>query len=92
MPEKPTRPEDVLADHEDYKTFHGIRVRKGTIAAAMCNMETLASGTQDEKAKALAMIRELAPALVVLGVHDHFICRDPQVEAILEEAAAKLDL
>lgn len=92
MTNRPFRPEDALADQEDYKTVRGVRVRKGTIFAAMQNMEMLASGSRDEKDTALTMIRELAPALVALGVHDHFACRNPEVEAVLEEAAAKLDL
>ena len=86
-----TTPEDVLPDEEDFKTIRGVRVRKGTIAAAMRNMETLDGGSDEEKEAALAMIKELAPGLVVLGVHRHFVCRNPQVEAILAKAAVELE-
>lgn len=84
-------PEDVLRDGEDFKTIRGERVRKGTIAAAMRNMEALGGGSGEEKEAALAMIKQLAPGLVVLGVHQHFICRNPEVEAILAQAAANLE-
>ncbi|MCG8546219.1 MAG: hypothetical protein MJE12_18635 [Alphaproteobacteria bacterium] len=92
MTDQPFRPEDVLPDNEDFKTIRGVRVRKGTIFAAMRNMEIVADGTQEEKAAALAMIRELAPGLVALGVHDHFLCRNPEIQAILDETALKLGL
>ena len=87
MARKAVRPEDVLADGEDFDTLQGIRVRKGTIGAAMRNMELLESGSNDEKSAARAMIEELAPGLVVLGVHRHFQCRNAEVEAILARAA-----
>ena len=86
-----TRPEDILPGREDFKTIRGVRVRKGTIAAAMRNMEALEDGTDEEKEAALAMIKELASGLVVLGVHRHFICRNPEVESILAEAAQELE-
>ena len=88
---RPTTPEDVLPDQEDFKTIRGVRVRKGTIAAAMRNMDVLDDGADEEKEAALAMIQELAPGLVVLGVHRHFICRNPAVEAILAKAAKELE-
>jgi len=92
MPDKSVRPEDVLPDDTDFVTFHGVRVRKGTIKAAMDNMEILKSGDPADHAAALAMIRELARGLVALGVHRHFICRNPEAEAILEQAARDLGL
>jgi len=87
---QPTRPEDILPDGEDFKTIRGVRVRKGTIAAAMSNMEVLANGSEEERHKARAVIEELAPALVVLGVHRHFQCRNPEVESILATSARLL--
>ncbi len=92
MAEQPFRPEDVLPDDEDFKIIRGVRVRKGTIFAAMRNMEILGHGTEAEKAAALTMIRELAPGLVALGIRDHFVCRNPEVQAILDDAAAELAL
>ena len=91
MSEKGTRPEDVLPDGRDSLTISGVAIRKGTIAAAMRNIERLETGSQEERQAALATIEDLAPGLVVIGVHRHFICRNPQVEAILAAAAAKLD-
>ncbi len=91
MAREPIRPQDVLPDAEDYKTVKGVRIRKGTIAAALRNIELLGSGSKQERQDALAMIESLAPNLVMLGVHKHFQCRNPQVEAILESAAKRLD-
>ena len=91
MTKGPTRPEDVLPDGDDFATVKGVRVRKGTIAAAMRNMAIVESGSADEKAAALATIRELAPGLAALDVHRFFQCRIPKVEAILAEAAEPFD-
>ena len=91
MTGKAVRPEDILADHENTKTIRGVTVRKASIAATLRNIELLESGSEADRKAALAMIKELAPGLVVLGMHRHFQCRNPEVEAILAEAAAELD-
>lgn len=52
MTDEPVKPEDVLPDQDDFKTVRGVRVRKGTIFAAIRNMETLTSGSETEKASA----------------------------------------
>ncbi len=90
MTKQPKKPEDVLPDQDDFRTLEGIRVRKGTIYAAMQNMELLEEGTPKERSAALKAIEDLAPALIVLGVHRHFQCRNPDVEAVLVKTAATL--
>ena len=85
------RPQDVLPEDQDYKTIAGIKVRKGTIAAAMRNIELLESGSPDEAEAARMTLNELAPSLIVLGVHKHFKCRNPNVEEILAAAANTID-
>lgn len=84
------RPEDILPDGHDFKIISGIKVRKGTIAAAMKNVELMESGNTKEAEAAKAALIDLAPALVVLGVHKHFICRNSTLEAILTAAAEKI--
>lgn len=86
-----TRPEDVLPDDQDFTTIQGVRVRKGTIFAALKNIELLQSGDPELRAAALKTLRELAPALVVLDLHRHFQCRDPEVEQLIADAAEKLE-
>jgi len=66
-------------------------VRKGTIFAALKNIDLLQSGDPDTRTAALNALRELAPALVVLDLHRHFQCRDPEVEQLIADAAAALD-
>lgn len=85
------RPEDVLPDDEDFQTIRGVRVRKGTIFAALQNIDRLDSDDPEARAAALEALRELAPALVVLDLHRHFQCRNPDVEQLIAEAAARLD-
>lgn len=90
MTKQPKRPEDVLPDQDNYKMLDGVQVRKGTIYAAMQNMELLEEGAEKERQGALKAIQDLAPSLVVLGVHRHFMCRNPEVEILLKEAAEEL--
>lgn len=82
--------QDILPEGQDYKVIRGVTVRKGTIAAAMANMDLLESGSEEEAEAARAKLRELAPALVVLGVHKHFQCRNPELEQLLARTAQEL--
>ncbi|KTC98364.1 hypothetical protein [Legionella erythra] len=84
------RPEDVLPDAENDILYHNIRVRKGTVAAVLRNAEIMASpsSSEAEKRDALAIISELAPSLVALGVHNHLIFKNPAIQQQIDRAAA----
>lgn len=87
-----TRPEDILPENENYAVINGIKVRKGTIGAALKNATILASSLTDptEKEEAKKIITELAPALVVLGMYEHVVWKNPNIQKIIEIAAEKL--
>ncbi len=91
MTQSPTRPEDVLSDQDSFATFRGVKVRKGSIAAVLRNLDVLQDGAEADKAAAMETIKELAPGLAALGMHKHFICRNAEVEAILAAAEAALE-
>lgn len=84
------RPEDVLPDSENYAVYNNTRVRKGTVAAVLRNAEIMASpsSSEAEKQDALAMITELAPGLVALGVHNHLLFKNPDIQQQVDRAAA----
>ena len=84
------KPEDVLSDNQDYTMIDGVKVRKGSIAAVMANAAILESdASAQEKSGAIEAIKELAPALIVLGVHKHVTFKNSQVQQLLDEAAKK---
>ncbi|WP_062260331.1 hypothetical protein [Endozoicomonas arenosclerae] len=87
----PIRPEDILSDKQDYKIIKGVKVRKGTIAAAIHNISLLDSVSPEQRDIIIEVIRESATALVALDVHRYFACRNEEVEAILSQAAEDLD-
>jgi len=81
----PTRPEDILPDGEDKAQMQGRTVRKGSIAAVVANANVLESNetTQEQKQEALDIIKELAPTLVAVGLHDHVVWTNPEIEKII---------
>lgn len=82
------KPEDILPDDVNAVEINGLMARKGTVAAALANAKVLASGdkTEEEKNKAKEMIRELAPALIALELHQHVTWKNPEIQKIIDEA------
>lgn len=83
------KPEDVLPDDQNFAEVNGIKIRKGTVAAALANADILqsSSATKFEKIAAKKILVELAPALVVL--HKHLTWKNPEIQHIIEEALNK---
>ncbi|GAA1101923.1 hypothetical protein [Nocardiopsis composta] len=79
-------PEDVLPDGVEGADFGGVRVRKGTVKAAIDNiraLDGLEPGGAEHRA-AVAGLREAMPALRALGLFEVFRFRDPAVAELLE--------
>lgn len=93
MSHSSVRPEDVLPDEQNSTFIRGINVRKGTVAAVLRNAEILASpaSREEEKQDAWAMINALAPGLVALGLHEHVIWKNPDIQALVEATARSMD-
>lgn len=81
------KPEDILPDHINAVEINGLVARKGTVAAALANAKILASDnkTEEEKNKAKEMIRELAPTLIALELHQHLTWKNPEIQKIIDE-------
>lgn len=81
-------PENILAEQEDYLIINGVKARKGTIAAVLQNAGILSSknATQEEKQAAKTSIVNLSPALIALGMHEHVIWKNPEIQRIIEES------
>ncbi|MFT3742364.1 MAG: hypothetical protein QM752_06865 [Gammaproteobacteria bacterium] len=86
------KPEDVLSEDENYTVVQDVRLRKGTIAAALKNASILSApdSTLEEREGAKAALIELAPALVLIGLYDHLTWKNQNIQNLVEEAAAKL--
>ena len=85
------RPEDIMPEDVNTIEVNGVLVRKATVASTLANAKILASDNASaiEKSKALAMIKELAPALVAIEMHQHVTWNNPQIQKIIEEEAKK---
>lgn len=84
------RPEDILAGGVESTTIRGTQIRKGTVAAFLANVDILEnpSCTEQQKQEAVAMLYELAPAVIAVGLHHHVVFKNSQVEQILRESMA----
>ncbi len=82
------RPEDILPEGVDTVESRGVTVRKGTVAAYIANISVLEKDSSaEEKENALAVMKELAPSIIAMGLHDFVTFKNPQAEKILNESA-----
>ena len=80
------RPSDIIGDNENYVELNGIKVRKGSVAAFIKNIEIYENSDSNEsKENALKMIQELAPAIKASGLHDHVNFKNITIEKILND-------
>lgn len=79
------RPEDILPDGVDSTFINGKMVRKGTIAAFLANVDLLEkeNATEQQRREAINIMKELAPAVISIGLHKHVVFKNNQVEQIL---------
>lgn len=79
------RPEDVLPDSANTATFHGVNIRKGSVAAFLANAKLLRdpAATEAECAVARSDIESLLPALRALGLFDILEIKDPSLRAFV---------
>jgi len=72
----------------DSTFINGKMVRKGTIAAFLANVDRLEKEnvTEQQRQEAINIIKELAPAVISIGLHKHVVFKNIQVEQILVDA------
>ncbi len=85
--------ENLYPDDVNFNEYQGIKVRKGTMAAAIENIRLLSSedASPEEKASARKMLTEYAPALIATGLNALVKWNHPEVQAIMDEAARNFD-
>ena len=81
------KPSDVLADAQNETTINNIKVRKGTIAALIQNIQVLESNTLDEtqKISLLEGINALIPAVVAIGLNDYVSWKNPLIQDLFDK-------
>ncbi|MDF2940225.1 MAG: hypothetical protein K0R66_867 [Gammaproteobacteria bacterium] len=86
------KPSDMLPDDVDSTIIEGVRVRKGTVAAVLANLKALdmPNVISAEKEAIIQAIRDLAPALVVLGFKKYLTFNNPDIQKIVDEAYENL--
>ncbi|MCE0722995.1 MULTISPECIES: hypothetical protein [Legionella] len=82
------RPEDVLPDGVDSTSINGKIVRKGTIAAFLANVAIFETqdSTEKQKQDAMKAMKELAPGVIAIGLHQHVVFKNREIEQILIDA------
>ncbi|WP_019217276.1 hypothetical protein [Legionella tunisiensis] len=83
---------DIIPDGADFAQMNGVQVRKGSVAAFLANINLLENAqTAKEKEEALHALQELAPTIITIGLHNHVIFKNKQVEEILLRAKNLLE-
>ena len=87
MTNKLIKPSDVLADAQNETTINNIKVRKGTIAALIQNIQVLESNTLGEiqKISLLEGINALIPAVVAIGLNDCVSWKNPLIQDLFDK-------
>lgn len=85
------KPEDILPEEINSLVINGVNIRKATVGATLANASILNSDTasEEEKYSALKKIKELTPALVAIGLHQHVTWKNPQIQKIIDEEIQK---
>ena len=81
------KPQDILADNEDFATLNQVTIRKGTIAAAIGNVEIITSTQTStaEKEAATTMLINLWAQIKQTSFTEHLIWKSPLINEILGE-------
>ncbi|WP_028387775.1 hypothetical protein [Legionella fairfieldensis] len=81
-------PEDIIPDGADYTQINGVSVRKGTVAAFIANIDLLENPDSclDTRKQALIALKELAPFIITIGLDQHVIFKNTQIQDILAES------
>lgn len=89
MSDNSVKPEDLIPDGVDSILLGGKTIRKGTVAAFLANLDILENplSTEKQKQDAQNQMRELAPAIIITGLHRHVVFKNAEVEDMLAETA-----
>ncbi len=80
------RPEDILPDDANFATLNNTVIRKGSIAAAIANVEVIESAntSNDEKNAAKEVLAALAQQLKTTNFVKHLTWNNPEVQALFQ--------
>lgn len=92
MLNKSINPEDILADGIDSTIINGTTVRKGSIAAFLANIKLLENNdlSDQEKEQVITTMKELASAVIAIGLHQQVVFKNALAEKILADAELAL--
>jgi hypothetical protein len=81
------RPQDILPDHINHMKFNGLVIRKGTIAAFLCNARIWCDPdtTPASRAEVERDIIEALPALHALDLFEVLAVRDDALRELIAE-------
>lgn len=84
------KPEDALPDGQNFIEIDNIRIRKGSFAALLANADIISADTSstEEKTEARITFAEIISTVVVSGVHKHIVWKNPDLQQLMQDAAA----
>lgn len=89
----PIHPEDILPDETNNFFKDGQNHRKGSVAAFIANIKILEdiNTAEEDKPSVIDALKQLAPTLIAVGLHEHAIFKNPLVEQILVDEQNLID-
>ncbi|OZD02908.1 hypothetical protein CH279_01100 [Rhodococcus sp. 06-412-2B] len=90
---RPVYPEDVLPDGSEFAVFGGRKIRMGTVAAFIANVQALREATPgtERHTDLWSTIVDLAPQLSAVGLFEVFWPRDPLIAELVETLSRATD-
>lgn len=80
------KPEDILAEDQNYLEKDGLKLRKGSVAAFLANIKIVEdrSASEPQKQQAWAALQELVPTLKALGIPEFVVFKNSKVQALFD--------
>lgn len=86
------KPNDVISDEDNHVVINNMNLRKGTVAAFLRNIELFedASLNTPQKQEVIETLKELAPAIVAVGLSKHMTFKNPAIQILVNEAESTM--
>lgn len=90
---KPSRPEDILSDENNFTNYNGLNIRKGTVAAFLNNAIIIDNEEPNTSTyiEAEKLIKDTIPNLKALRIFDVFNIKSEKVKKIIMNTDPELE-
>lgn len=90
---KALRPEEILADGVDFTIRNGHKLRKGSIAAIVANIQVVEdeNSLQEEKESSFTILKELSTTWFALEMDKYMNFKNKDIQAMFNDLKKEFD-